>query len=225
MEGDENLSRQAQSYTIYYGSQWDMARDKQIDYLRSGDLEGAALAQAEMDNYHYLAENIRYLDTQGKVTGSVYEVTNFDQGGYNLCWAFCQVMIENYYTGGDMTQEMAENRAIEIAKEVYGEKDWDKAGKPAGVEEYEGIYSFDELEKSLSGGPIYASYRVKINKNDTIERSGHVVVVTGAVSATGHEALVLTNNTSGGEFIQTYKEFKNQLPINKNMYLNGIAIP
>lgn len=64
LDGDENLSQGAQTYTKYYGEQWEIANQK---YLAATTGVERNKAQAEMDNYHALAEDIRVLDTSGLV--------------------------------------------------------------------------------------------------------------------------------------------------------------
>ena len=62
-------------------------------------------------------------DLVEKILTIKYDVPLYNQGGYKLCWAFCQVMIEDYQTGCNRTNEEATERAIEIAIDRNGKKD------------------------------------------------------------------------------------------------------
>jgi len=67
----------------------------------------------------------------------------------------------------------------------------------------------------LANDPAYGYY------SNTID--AHLIVITGAVSAPGHENLVTTNNPSGGSNIQTYAGFLAGFPHDTSgMTLGGI---
>ena len=56
-----------------------------------------------------------------------YDVPIYNQNGYSLCWAFCQVMIEDYQSGRIRNNSQATERAIEISISVNG-SNWDRGG-------------------------------------------------------------------------------------------------
>lgn len=58
-------------------------------------------------------------------------------------------------------------------------------------------------------GPLYSIYN---NGKSGDAYVGHAIVVTGAVSAEGHSKLVTTNNPWGHKNIQTFHQFKNEIP-------------
>ena len=57
-----------------------------------------------------------------------YNVPLYNQGKTNLCWAYCQVMVEDFHAGITRTSQEADAQARKIAVSVYGEKDYDQAG-------------------------------------------------------------------------------------------------
>ena len=66
----------------------------------------------------------------------IYDVPLYCQGDYLLCWAFCQVMVEDFHSGTVRSQEDAKKRAIEIAIAEHGEKDWNQGGHPNNVSDF-----------------------------------------------------------------------------------------
>ena len=58
----------------------------------------------------------------GKKLFVMYDVPLYSQGAYSLCWAFCQIMVEDYHAGFTSTPKEAEQKAIALAKSVNGEK-------------------------------------------------------------------------------------------------------
>ena len=238
MEGDENYSSQAQVYLRYYTGLWESDYQR-LQSVRT-DAERIAV-QMNMDNIHALAESIRLLDTTGRVKGNFYDVPLFSQGTYNLCWAFSQVMVDAYYTGESLTQKQATSRALTMAKSVYG-MGWNKGAWPLnspdvfslphlgdtrrGIrvmhDQTSGILAVEnyaQLSARLSDGPIYGYF-----SNEKV-KIAHLIVITGAVSATGHENLVASNNPWGNKNIQTYDAFQSIcIDRRKNVYVffNGI---
>ena len=220
MAGDENLSAQAQMYIHYYGSSWAElnAAGKTAKNSRERDN-----IEDQMDILHAKANNIRDLDASGKVSGSYYEVPLYDQNGFSLCWAYSQAMVESYYEGHTLSKADANNRARKIAESVYGKTSWNQGGWPTNSPDVEltaktvslrhgtsdrldqaatvvQIHQFSTLESMLSNGPLYAYF--------SDANGAHLIVVTGAASAPGHEDIVATNNPWNIKKVQTYQRFQ-----------------
>ena len=130
-----------------------------------------------------------------------YNVPLYNQSWYSLCWAFCQVMVEDYKAGIIRDNFQATCAAISIAKSVYRD-DWNQGGWPTNSYNLfgeTGINSLDSLYNALlTRGPLYAYYG-----NET---SAHLVVVTGVDMNRG---IVYTNNPWGISGEQTYSQFLN----------------
>ena len=175
------------------------------------------------------SDNIRTVDVQGLIIGNVYDVSLFRQGSLNLCWAYCQTMIENFNKGGGMTQAEADVRARKIAEDVNGTDEWNKGGWPTNsidvykqIPNIQKINSFADLNVALENGPVYAYYNNVPQPKDK-KISAHLIVVTGTVSALGHQELVASNNPWGDANIQTYDKFIAGIPRDNNdMILKGI---
>ena len=73
-----------------------------------------------------------------------YDVPLYSQGDLSLCWAYCQIMLEDYQSGIVRTQEDANKKAKELAISVHGEFDkngneiWNKGGWPTNKGGYAG---------------------------------------------------------------------------------------
>ena len=144
-----------------------------------------------------------------------YDVPLYNQGDQELCWAYSQVMVEDFQAGRTRTQESADSRAREIAISRYGVNNWNRPGWPTNApdlfgQENNNSPSLYEIGYYLTKrGPMYAYYH-----NNS---SGHLVVVTGVNISKG---LIYTNNPWGIAGEQTYEEFLNGfvgLPANENM--------
>ena len=137
----------------------------------------------------------------------IHDVPLYYQGDYNLCWAFCQVMVEDYHNGVTRTNDQATARAKEIAISVHGEYDqygnetWDQGGLPTNIVDKFPPNSTHELLSLLEDGPIYAYYW---NGKSGDAYSGHLIVVTGVNVLTN---TVYTNNPWKEKGIQTFEEF------------------
>ena len=142
----------------------------------------------------------------------LHDVPLYDQKKSSLCWAFCQIMVEDYFAGRKRTQTEAFQRAVEVAKSVYGDYDWDRVGYPLNrnVRYSVSEISFDFLVEKLKEGPLYGYYK-DLNSPDR----AHYVVITG-VDVTNK--LVFTNNPWGKYGVQTYSEFLRQFVGTKNGY-------
>ena len=236
--GDENLSREAQEYIKYYTNGWIEADQ---DSQNAASDEEFANAERRKDYYHAAANDIRELDAAGRVSGNVYDVQVFMQGDLQLCWAYSQVMVENYNSGTVMTQSEADERAQTIAESVYGKgyfvdgkAVWDRGGWPTNLPPWSGdsptiypIGSFDDLSASLSNGPIYAYYTNGYPEGHK-KAAAHLIVATGVASAPGHPGLVTSNNPWGYENIQTYNDFMVGIPYDESdppMEFYGVLIP
>ena len=211
-EGDENLSPEAQVYIKYYTQKYNEYDDI---YQTTDDEETKEQALADREKMHEKADDIRALDAEGKITGIYYDVPIYSQGDLKLCWAYCQVMAEDYHEGRVRTQESADKRAKEIAVDLHGWFNfedgfdaWNNGGNPKNLGDSIYIGKFSDLQEALSEGPLYASYRDGTGPDS----KGHAILITGAVTVPKHPALVTTNNPWGKKNINTYHDFKKQIP-------------
>ncbi len=148
------------------------------------------------------------VDAIQKVLVVKYDVPLYAQGDTNLCWAYCQTMVEDYCSNTERSQKNADERARDIATLVNGENDWNSAGWPTNCNQYNpnGVPVFQKnIDSPLMlclalrlNGPIYAYY----NDKD----SAHLIVVTGFDY---FNDIVYTNNPWGNTGEQTYNEFQN----------------
>lgn len=234
MEGDEKLSQGAQTYTTYYGQQWEKANQS---YQNAKTAEERAAAQAEMDNWHALAEDIRYKDSLGQVQGTTLPVPVYNQlntapnNSYNnLCWATSQAMVMSYYLGDNY------DRILNIASYTHffnpSETDWiyfpyNQARAWKSTHKYQKLVNSDisgiiqnQIVRPLSEqeitslidagkpfGVLYGGYYYDDYQTPTW--SGHWIVGIGYAAAPGHEMLIVSNDPWGGvQRIQTYDVFK-----------------
>ena len=232
---DPNYSSYANAYIQYYKRLWYFSY---WEYSHAKTDADRKAAKTKMDDAHIKADDIRRLDKEGKVTGSFYDVPVYDQGEHNLCWAYSQVMIEAYYSGVNMTQQEADARARAIAESVAGGwGDWDTGGWPTNspdvtlknkifyrrhvgdikyIEEtphVQSINDFNHLAGMLADGPIYGMF-----SGD----SGHMIVMTGAVSAPGHEDVVTYNDPNGFNRALSYGQFLSSHRTNFGMEFIGV---
>ena len=134
-----------------------------------------------------------------------YDVPLYSQGTLDLCWAYCQAMVEDFGSGIAKTQEEADARAIEIAISVHGEKDadgneiWNRGGWPTNMGDHIKINGILDLFLLLQDGPVYAYYWS--GKRDT---KAHLVVVTGVNVL---DSTVYTNNPWGNSGEQSFNDF------------------
>jgi len=137
-----------------------------------------------------------------------YDVPLYNQGGTDLCWAFCQTMVEDFYAGRVRTNDQAFERAVAISKSVYEERGepWDQGGWPTNnADEFNnpvvtyGIDTpFDLYVVLGESGPVYGHYHSELG-------GSHLILVTGVNLTKG---LVYTNDPAypiPGE--QTYDDF------------------
>ena len=144
----------------------------------------------------------------------LHNVPVYDQGDYQLCWAFCHYMVEDYFNGIIRDNETV----LEDSKALFTQKtglDIDEliangvkkipGSMPDNIpnlqEQKEAYFvpKIEELYALLAKGPVYAQYNVELP--DT-----HLIVVTGIDILNG---LVYTNNPWGRSGIQTYEGFLN----------------
>ena len=149
-----------------------------------------------------------------------YNVPLYDQGDYRLCWAFCQVMVEDYQSGNVRSQQEAVARARALAIAVNGERNadgkeiWNRGAWPTNCLEYNekgvpipvsGLDNIFELYLYIkNNGPVYAYY--SFNAQNPKDSRAHLVVVTGVNL---FQCTVYTNNPHGIAREQTYVEFLN----------------
>jgi len=132
-----------------------------------------------------------------------YDVPLYNQGNFNLCWAYSQAMIEDSLSGINRTPIEADARAREIAIDKHGSENWDRGSKPNGITKIKNN-SLLSLAVSLQiHCPLYASYGLYI---DGKREQGHAIVVTGVNLI---EKRVYTNNPWGITGDQSYDEFLN----------------
>ena len=221
-KSDDERSPEAQVYIDYYQEAW-----KNFDalYQSAANIFESALAMIGKEIAHQQADNIRALDEQGKITGIIYDIKIFTQGRWKLCWAYCQVMIENFQMGMNMTQTQADTRAQQIAESIYGtgknpdgSYKWNRGGWPTNSrdvknqrESLKNVENFSDLMRYLLSNPIYAYYNNGLPASNQ-KSAAHLIVVTGTVSAPGHPDLVTSNNPWGDKNIQTYNDFVNEIP-------------
>ena len=141
----------------------------------------------------------------GKKLSIIHNVPLYDQTKYNLCWAFSQIMIEDYKAGISSTQAEATQKAIELAKSVNGEKNifgedkWNQGAFPTNLGKKIYPDTMYDLYALLQSGPLYAYYCAYAG-----DPHPHMVVVTGVDLSTG---LVHINNPWGMSGTQTFEEF------------------
>ena len=154
-----------------------------------------SVADAIVDVFNKTVETV-------KKAGEIrYDVPLYNQGNLNLCWAYCQTMVEDYQAGIVKTQEEADIRAKEIAVSVYGEIEWNQGGWPTNEGEWVSPDNINSLFNLLKDGPMYGYYWSGIPSS-----GAHLIVVTGANLWKG---TVYTNNPWGYSGEQTYNEFLN----------------
>ena len=130
-----------------------------------------------------------------------YNVPLYYQGAIGLCWACCQVMVEDYNEGITRTNKQARIRMQEISIKVYGYVS-DEGGWPTNVsnlfsESGKAPPTLDELYSLLlKKGPVYAYY--------SGSSGAHLVVITGVNLTKG---MVYTNNPWWISGKQTYEDF------------------
>ena len=142
-----------------------------------------------------------------------HAVPLYDQGGRNLCWAYCQIMVEDYESGIYSEPSIVDDRAIALAKEAFesrhllgnkylnAQKTWNDGNFPTNGKGLVPIDNFFLIYIALQDGPLYAYYW---DGKDTSE--AHMVVITGANL---FSQTVYTNNPQGYPGFQTYEEFIN----------------
>ena len=131
-----------------------------------------------------------------------FDVPLYDQGSYSLCWAFCQAMVESFNDNTVLSDAEATNAAISIAKNKYGEDNWNRGGWPMNMGEKVYVGEVASIYWTLAEhGPVYAYYAG--------EGVAHLVVVTGVNAITGR---VYTNNPWKVRGDQTF-----------NAFLSGVA--
>ena len=154
--------------------------------------------------------SIGYTDSDSEPSHAVvYGVPYYNQGNSELCWAFCQTMIEDYENKTMRSNDEATARAVEIAKSrVSPGKKWNVGGWPGNYDKDKEIRIFHSQEVfsvlliALKNGPAYAFYCNGIPGTTT-----HLVVVTGLDISNG---LVYTNdplNSTGRASVQSIDEF------------------
>lgn len=131
-----------------------------------------------------------------------YDVPLYNQYDTPLCWAFCQVMIEDFYAGICRTNKKAMQRAKELATERLGPDSsaWVTGSWPTNSRDVNGEPGIDDIydlyHLLCTEGPVYALYDG--------EDGAHLIVVTGVNLTRG---IVYTNNPWGIAGEQTYEEF------------------
>ena len=144
-----------------------------------------------------------------------YDVPLYNQGRLNLCWAYCQVMVESYRQGKGLSQSDADKRAKELAIKQNGKDNWNRSGWPTNRGAKKSIKSIEDLYDFLHDkGPVYGYY---LNSNSN---SAHLIVVTG-VDVKKNK--VYTNNPWGVKGDQTFKDFQNGVARKFNQSNQGLV--
>jgi len=218
---DSMRSAEAMFFIERYQRQW---REASVNFHSATTDIGRALAQRTMDAAHARANNIRRLDSMGVDFGVFHEVTLFRQFDTHLCWAYAQVMVEDFHASRSMNQADASARAREIARSVRGDVFYDRPGSPLNspdtgrrwdaapfVQSAQDVRDFGALSNHLADGPVYAFYNNNPRDPGVVYR-GHFTVITGALSAPGHENLIISNNSWGHVHVQTHADFLSRIP-------------
>ena len=152
-----------------------------------------------------------------------YDVPLYDQGSLKLCWAFSQIMIEDFRAGIVRTPSQATAKAKELAISVNGQTNWDKGAWPPNASQPFAEFNkpaptlFELYIALLCRGPFYAYY--------TGTTASHLVVVTGVDIKQG---IIYTNNSWYVRGIQSYDEFMKGVanqPINWDMSFGFLIYP
>lgn len=226
MEGDEYLSEGAQTYTKFYGQEWEAEKVRYDECVANGDTVGAEIAQINMDKLHSQAEDIKRLDALGLVRGRTLNVPIYNQlnteprdSSNNLCWATCIAMTISYYLGDtiDRTKSIAAYTRANIVwfegnPIIYNHTmDWvstDKyyLGLKQSQDYANGQITMAEIETTIDNGDPFAVLYGNYDQQNIW--SGHFVEGIGYASAPGHDSLVVSNDPWGGiQRIQTFDEF------------------
>jgi hypothetical protein len=146
-----------------------------------------------------------------------YNVPLYDQDKYRLCWAFCQVMIEDYRSSMITCREKAEQRAIKIAKDravAEHERTWNKGRFPLNCGDIHSIDRiYDLYDLLVQNGPLYGYYA---NDSNT---SAHLIVITGVDTV---KNIVYTNNPWGVRGEQQFEDFLDGVAREGNQSSQGL---
>ena len=135
-----------------------------------------------------------------------YNVPLYNQGNHGICWAVCQIMMEDFKAGKRSIGILGYFRAYLLALNLNGEENLEEGGWPTNCAHYysnntpipsnriDGILSLYLYLKT--NGPVYALY--------TDDVTSHLVVVTGVDV---RNRIVYTNNPHGIRGAQSYWDF------------------
>ena len=136
----------------------------------------------------------------------IHDVPVYSQGDTLLCWAFCQVMIENFKKKDKLDQDEATERAKEIAISLFGPDVYNRPFVPQNAGRRVRINDIEDLSALLADGPIYAYYK----ERKFLSSNAHFAVVIGVDVKNN---LVYVNDPAHGKtFVQTFEEFQAGLP-------------
>ncbi len=132
----------------------------------------------------------------------IYDVPLYKQGLTNLCWAYCDLMIEDYNhnrTSSWWEQfKYTRTRAIDTSEGHI--LPWDHFGECNALEDTYRPQTITELYDLLKKyGPVYARYENQFDQ-------GHLIIVTGVDVG---KNIVYTNNSHGVRGRQSFEEFQN----------------
>jgi hypothetical protein len=147
--------------------------------------------------FAYCCNNpVRFVDPTGNESIR-WDVPLYQQGNYGLCWAACQFMVLDYYSG---KRTFSIENAKQLSIEISGVDE--ASAIPLNIKlipTFTSKLTPEKLYKKLEKGPVYAYYK-------GTNRS-HVVVVTGMDLDNN---IVYTNNPQyGEEGKQSFTEFMN----------------
>ena len=149
--------------------------------------------------YAYCLNNpVMYWDCDGTAAEPIhYSVPLYQQGTYRLCWAVCQIMVLDYYSGD---KNFSIKEAKELSLEICGVEEG--VGIPLNIKLIPTPYFLltpEKLYEILENGPAYAYYLG--------DHGSHVVVITGIDL---EKDIVYTNNPQyNKEGEQSFSEFMN----------------
>ena len=130
-----------------------------------------------------------------------HNVPLYNQGNTPLCWAYSEIMIQDYEAGVIRSEYEVRIEAENISK--GRNKGKIVPGRPEDLcikFRPRNIYDI-YFTMLIDGGPIYAFYRIP---NTTKGEDAHYIVVTGVDV---NNNIVYTNNPWGAQGAQTFEEF------------------
>ena len=125
----------------------------------------------------------------------IYDVPHFKQTT-NLCWAYVQVMAENFHKNLEMTPVEAEERAMKLALTLLGEKEFLQGASVSALDarlinNENNVNPYWLADMLDLHGPLFVDYF-----NPLTDRPIHVVILSGIHIMSDNEILVYINHPS-----------------------------